>query len=192
MTHDDEALMARVAEGDRQAFAQLVNAHLPEAWRIARRVLGNVADAEDAAQEAFARVWTQAASWRPERAGFATWFRRILVNQCLDQLRRQGRLGEEALDVADEPDDPAGEPQAQLLRADASARLQRSVERLPARQRLAVVLCYFEEHSNPQAAALMGIHLKALEGLLVRARAQLRRWLPGSVTLQEENLDDRP
>lgn len=191
MSADDQALMARVAEGDRQAFAVLVQRHLPGAWALARRVLGNAADAEDATQEAFARVWTQAASWRPERAGFATWFRRILVNQCLDQLRRQGRLGEEALEAADEPDDPAGTPHEQLLRDDTHARLQLSVERLPARQRLAVVLCYFEEHSNPQAAALMGIHLKALEGLLVRARAQLRRWLPAGITLQEETRDDR-
>lgn len=183
--------MARIADGDRQAFDRLLRRHLPEAWRIARRVLGNAADAEDATQEAFARVWTQAARWRPERAGFATWFRRILINQCLDQLRRQGRLGEAALEATDEPHDPAGEPHAQLLREDARARLQRSVERLPARQRLAVVLCYFEEHSNPQAAALMGIHLKALEGLLVRARAQLRRWLPAGLTAQEESRDER-
>ena len=52
-----------------------------------------------------------------------------------------------------------------------------ALDGLNERQRMAVVLCYFEEHSNPQAAQMMGLHIKALEGLLVRARKQLRGWL---------------
>ena len=123
MQLDDERLMAAVAEGDERAFAILVQRHLPRAYAIARRVLPEQADAEDAAQEAFTRIWTHAADWQPGRALFTTWLQRILVNQCLDQLRRRERRPE----------------QRQVDRRGAAAD----------KQRMAVVLCYFEEHSTP-------------------------------------------
>ncbi len=175
----DEALMALVVEADQRAFAQLVERHLPRAYAIARRVLGNQADAEDAAQEAFSRVWTQAGYWQPARASFTTWFYRILVNASLDLARRRGG-GRPAAD-SDSLLAELEDPQAELVSAHAQAceaqAIQQALQRLPLQQRMAVVLCYFEDHSNPQAAALMGLHPKALEGLLGRARKQLRRWL---------------
>lgn len=194
MQLDDERLMAAVAEGDERAFATLVQRHLPRAYAIARRVLPEQADAEDAAQEAFTRIWTHAADWQPGRALFTTWLQRILVNQCLDQLRRSKRRPEQDIDaLLEELLDPDADTAAQVQRAREAAEVQRVVQRLPDKQRMAVVLCYFEEHSNPQAAALMGLHLKALEGLLGRARAQLRRWLPASPANRptEEHDDER-
>ncbi|EQM69715.1 sigma-70 family RNA polymerase sigma factor [Pseudomonas tohonis] len=190
MELDDEQLMAAVAEGDQRAFATLVQRHLPRAYAIARRVLPEQADAEDAAQEAFTRIWTHAADWQPGRARFTTWLQRILVNQCLDQLRRRKRRPEQDIDaLLEELLDPDADTAAEVQRAREAAEVQRVVQRLPDKQRMAVVLCYFEEHSNPQAAELMGVHIKALEGLLGRARAQLRRWLPGRPN--EENTDER-
>lgn len=179
MPLDDEQLMAQVAEGDERAFSTLVQRHLPRAYAIARRVLPEQADAEDAAQEAFTRVWTHACDWQPGRARFTTWFHSILVHQCLDQLRRRKRRPETDIDtLLDELLDPDTPADQQLQQAREAAELHRVVQRLPDRQRMAVVLCYFEAHSTPQAAAAMGLHVKALEGLLGRARAQLRRWLP--------------
>jgi len=175
----DEALMARVCEGDQQAFAVLVERHLPRAYAIARRVLGQQADAEDAAQEAFSKVWTHARDWKPERGSFAIWLGRILVNASLDLGRRQTarrQLGDAdavLAQLADHAPDHASSYICQQQAAD----IEQALQRLPTQQRMAVVLCYFEEHSNPQAAALMGLHVKAVEGLLVRARKQLRVWL---------------
>ena len=175
----DEALMARVRDGDQQAFALLVERHLPRAYAIAYRVLGQQADAEDAAQDAFTRVWTHARDWQAQRGSFSTWLGRILVNASLDHARRQRpqRFISNADDVLAELTDPAASLDTAQGNEQQAAAIDQAVRRLPEQQRMAVVLCYFEEHSNPQAAQLMGLHVKALEGLLVRARKQLRGWL---------------
>jgi RNA polymerase sigma-70 factor (ECF subfamily) len=183
----DEALMARVALGEHAAFAQLVECHLPRAYAIARRVLRRQADAEDAAQEAFTRLWTHAYQWQAGRSSFSAWFYRIVVNASLDHARRQ-RNRQEILDgeaLLAELLDPQADLSSSVAQACEAAALHSAVQRLPAQQRMAVVLCYIEEHSNPQAAQLMGLHLKALEGLLGRARKQLRGWLG---RLQQEDL----
>lgn len=178
-SESDEALMARVAAGDQGAFARLVERHLPRAYTIARRVLRQQADAEDAAQEAFTRLWTHAHQWQAGRASFTTWFYRIMVNASLDHARRHSSRQE----IADgeallaELLDPQTDLHSSEEHAREAAALHSAVQRLPAQQRMAVVLCYLDEHSNPQAAQLMGLHLKALEGLLGRARKQLRGWL---------------
>ena len=183
----DEALMARVAAGDQGAFGQLVERHLPRAYAIARRVLRQQADAEDAVQEACTRLWTHAYQWQAERSSFSTWFYRIVVNASLDHARRHSSRHEiadaETL-LAELPDPHADLANAHRQTSEAAA-LHHAVQRLPAQQRMAVVLCYIEEHSNPQAAQLMGLHLKALEGLLGRARKQLRGWL---ARLHEDDL----
>lgn len=175
----DEALMARVRDGDQQAFALLVDRHLPRAYAIAYRVLGQQADAEDAAQDAFTRVWTHARDWQPQRGSFSTWLGRILVNASLDHARRQKpqRFVSNADEALAELTDPAASLETAHGNEQQAAAINQAVARLPDQQRMAVVLCYFEEHSNPQAAQLMGLHVKALEGLLVRARKQLRGWL---------------
>jgi RNA polymerase sigma-70 factor (ECF subfamily) len=175
----DEALMARVREGDQQAFAVLVERHLPRAYAIAYRVLGQTADAEDAAQEAFTRVWTHASDWKPQRGKFSSWLGRILVNASLDHARKQSarrQVSDGHTLLADMPD-PAPDSAKTYGRQQQAADIDQALQRLPTQQRMAVVLCYFEEHSNTQAAAVMGLHVKAVEGLLVRARKQLRVWL---------------
>ena len=179
MTPTDEHLMAAIATGDQRAFATVVARHLPRAYAIARRFFPQQADAEDIAQEAFTRVWTHAAVWQPGRAQFTTWLQRIVVNLCLDAVRRHKHRAEQDIDsLLEELLDPHADTAEDVARAREAADIQRVVQRLPEKQRMAVLLCYFDEHSNPQAAALMGIHQKALEGLLSRAREQLRRWLP--------------
>src|SRR4051812_41842222 len=84
----DAALMAQVARGDEVAFRQLGRRHVPAMVGLARRVLGNAADAEDVVQEAMLRVWTHAPRWQP-LAAFRTWFTRVVVNLCLDRKRRR-------------------------------------------------------------------------------------------------------
>jgi RNA polymerase sigma-70 factor (ECF subfamily) len=89
----DEELMLRVARGDRDACRLLVERHLRRVVAFAARVLASPSEAEDVAQEAFARVWTGAASWRPGVARFTTWLHRVVLNLCLDRPAR-GRGGE--------------------------------------------------------------------------------------------------
>ena len=171
--------MAKVQNGDQQAFALLVERHLPRAYAIAHRVLGRQADAEDAAQEAFTRVWTHARDWQAHHGSFSAWLGRFLVNPSLDHARRQGpqRFVSNADELLAELADPAVSLDKAHSNDQQAVAIDKAVQRLPEQQRMAVVLCYFEEHSNPQAAKMMGLHVKALEGLLVRARKQLRGWL---------------
>ena len=129
----DEALMARVARGDRRAYRRLAQRHLPAMLGLARRILGNAADAEDVAQEAMLRVWTHAPRWQP-LAAFRTWLTRVVVNLCLDRKRRAAWVALEAAGEIEDPTPDAGE------RAEADERerwLAAAIAELPARQRTA-------------------------------------------------------
>ena len=107
MDDSDEALMARIASGDEPAFRALARRHLPFVLALARRIIGNAADAEDVAQEAMLRVWVNAPRWRP-LASFRTWLTRVVVNLCLDRKRRAPWLPLEAAgDIADSAPDAA-------------------------------------------------------------------------------------
>jgi RNA polymerase sigma-70 factor, ECF subfamily len=169
----DEELMRRVAEGDQPAFRLLAQRCIPQAIGLARRLLGNAADAEEVAQEAMLRVWTTAPRWRPQ-ARFRTWLYRVVVNLCLNRRRRApfASLGD-----AGDPADPHPDPAAQLERAQRDRALAEAIARLPDRQRAAIVLTYHQDLGNTEAAAVLGTTRSAIETLLVRAKQSLRRQL---------------
>jgi RNA polymerase sigma-70 factor (ECF subfamily) len=173
MDDSDEALMARVARGDERAFRELARRHLPAMLGLARRILGNAADAEDVAQEALLRVWTHAPRWQP-LALFRTWLSRVVVNLCLDRKRKAPWVGLEAAGELADPTPGAGE------RAETAERdrlLAAAIGDLPARQRAAIVLSYSEGMSNAQVAEILDTTVSAVETLLVRGKQNLRRAL---------------
>jgi RNA polymerase sigma-70 factor (ECF subfamily) len=173
MDDSDEALMARVARGDERAFQLLSRRHLPAMLGLARRVLGNAAEAEDVAQEAFMRVWTHAPRWQP-LAQFRTWLTRIVINLCLDrkrrapwvELERAGEIVDQSPGVGDKAE---GDERERMLAA--------AIEKLPARQRSAIALTYGDGMSNAQVAEILDTSVSAVETLLVRAKQNLRRAL---------------
>ena len=170
---DDAALMQKIACGDNRAFEKLVQRHLPRSVRMAARITGSAAEAEDAVQEAFIRVWKHAADWEsPDAAGaqFSTWFYRIVLNLCIDHKRKKVFT---PLEEITEPDDGRDNAETGLQRRELSQRVRGAVDTLPDRQRAAFVLCFYEERSNKEAATLLGVSVKALESLLVRARKAL-------------------
>lgn len=138
---------------------------------LARRMLGNRADAEDVAQEVFLRVWTHAARWEPGRAQFGTWLHRVATNLCLDRLRRHGT---ENIDSVPEPQSDAPNPHEELERQDLARRVDLALQSLPPRQRAAVTLTHYQGLSNIEAAAILDVTVEAVESLLGRARRQLR------------------
>ena len=169
----DHELMEAVAARDAHAFARLVERHLGWALGFAERMLGERHEAEDVVQAAFLRVWQGAAQWQP-RARFSTWFYRVLHNLCMDRFRARGALRgplDESL--------PDGEPGGEELASnrERAARVRQALASLPVRQRAALVLCYYEERSQAEAAALLGVSEGALESLLSRGRAALKKWL---------------
>lgn len=177
MDDSDETLMARVAKGDQVAFRLLARRHLPAMAGLARRILGNAAEAEDVAQEAMLRVWTHAPRWQP-LAAFRTWLTRVVVNLCLDRKRRAPMLG---LDEAGEVADPAPGAGEQAEADERDRLLAAAIERLPTRQRTAIVLTYREGLSNAQVADMLGTSVSAVETLLVRGKQNLRRTLGGVI-----------
>src|SRR5690242_19884712 len=129
----DPDLMARAATGDERAFRTLAERHAAAALRLARRILGNEAMAEDVVQDAFLRVWTNAPRWRPQ-AAFRTWLYRIVVNLCLNATRRAPDL---PLGAAGDPAD-AGDAATALESRERDAALGAAVDALPPRQRAAI------------------------------------------------------
>lgn len=175
----DEALMTLIASGPAHsrtvAFDTLVRRHLQLAHATAYRVSSGI-DHEDIVQEAFTKVWQTAASYQANKAKFTTWFYRILVNTAIDRVRARKKLTTAASENFewDALPDEAPDAEAVLSEKQHLGQLHAAVRDLPERQRAAITLCYEQGMSNQQAAEIMGLHVKALEGLLVRARKNLK------------------
>ena len=173
MDDSDEALMARVARGDERAFQLLARRHVPAMLGIARRILGNAAEAEDVAQEALMRVWTHAPRWQP-LALFRTWLTRVVVNLCLDRKRRAPWV---ELEAAGDIVDPSPGATEKVETEERERMVAAAIDRLPARQRSAIMLTYGEGMSNAEVAEILETSVSAGETLLVRGKHNLRRAL---------------
>jgi RNA polymerase sigma-70 factor, ECF subfamily len=170
--HDPDAEdVAKAGRGDRDAAARLIGRHSAKLLTVAQRMLSSRAEAEDAVQEVFLRLWTHAGRWRPGNAKFETWLYRVMLNQCYDRLRRRPTQPlEEAAQVVDD----AALPGASLDEGQMSQEITRALETLPERQKAAILLCHFKECGNIEAAEIMGLSVEALESLLARGRRALR------------------
>ncbi|MEJ8824989.1 RNA polymerase sigma factor [Variovorax humicola] len=173
----DDDLLARLARDEPRAAHELVARKLPRLLALAQRMLGQRAEAEDVAQEAFLRVWNQAPKWRRGQARFDTWLHRVVLNLCYDRLRSTRAAHEQAVDDVPDMPDASPTPEQHVGNDQRSERVAAALARLPARQREALVLQYYQELPQADAAALMGISVDALESLLRRARQGLRTQL---------------
>ena len=169
---DDHALLARVASGDRDAFAALVRRHQGRVLALAARFLGNRHAAEDVCQDAFVRLFENAARIKAE-AKLSTWLYRVVANLCWDARRRRARAQDSPRWSAQTVED-AG---ALVERGEARHAVQDAVADLPDRQRLALVLHRFDELSQKEIAEITGWSVSAVESCLVRAYASLRERL---------------
>ena len=170
----DDALMRRVGAGDAGAFQMLVDVHAKRPHRIAWRMLGDASEAEDVAQEAFLRLWKDAPRWNAQGSGVGAWLARVATNLCLDRLRRRARLSDE--EVPDRAD-PAPLADEAIGAGQDRTRVRVALDALPERQRAAVVLTYYEDLPNAEAAAVLDMNIKAFESLLLRARHALKERL---------------
>lgn len=172
----DDALLARVAQGDPAAVRLLVRAKLPRVLALATRLIRDRAEAEDIAQEVFIRVWAHAGGWQPGRARFDTWLHTVTLNLCRDRLRK--RIDRPAA-VLPERADPAPTAEDHLIEADRQHRVAEAIHALPERQREAIVLAHYQGLSNPAVADAMATSVEAVESLLARARRTLRQRMTG-------------
>lgn len=183
---DAEAvLVKRARDGDLDAFNSLVDLHQRVAYNLCYRMLGSAAAAEDATQDAFLSAYRNIASFTG--TSFRAWLMRIASNGCTDELRRRHRRPAISLDapspVTDDPmqiPDPASGPDVEALRSEQQAIVQAALLRLPADQRMAVVMCDMQGFAYEEIAESMRTSIGTVKSRIARGREKLRRELgPG-------------
>jgi RNA polymerase sigma-70 factor (ECF subfamily) len=171
----DEALAARSARGDEQAFRHLVERYRGPLYAVARGILHDGDHAADAVQEAFLKAYASLGEYRG-RGAFAGWLRRILVNQCLSQLRsRQSWLSLDEL-AGDFACRERG-PEEQALAGSETERIRAAMGRLPAHYRAALVLRAVEGLSYREIGGLLGVPDSTVETWIHRGRLRMRALL---------------
>ena len=172
----DEELLAGIGRKDPAAVRAMVVRKLPRLLALATRMLADRIEAEDVAQETFLRIWREAPHWQFGQARFDAWLYRVALNLCYDRLRQRREKH-----MAEPPDqvDPGPAPDHALDQEADRQRIAAALGLLPERQREAVVLQYYQELSNIEAAEVMSVSVEALESLLARARRNLRAYLKG-------------
>ena len=178
-TPTDAELLATHLAGDPNAFTTLVHRHQNRLWAVALRMMRNPHDAADALQDAYLAAFRRADAFRGD-AQVTTWLHRIVVNACLDRLRKQQRRQAEqplpadpdrtAELVVEETVDPV---ESRALRDDLSAALAR----LNADQRAALLLVDVEGYGVEEAATVLGVPPGTVKSRCARGRARLAAWL---------------
>jgi RNA polymerase sigma-70 factor, ECF subfamily len=176
---DDDILMQRIAARDEEAFQLLVLRWQQPVFAFLWHMLRSREEAEDLAQDVFLKVLDKAPRYRPE-GKFRSWVLRIAANRARSALRRRKVLRWVSFDP-DVHDRPRGDDDASTLleRGETVARVRDAIGRLPQRQREAVVLRRYQELSYEEIAVALDATLPAVESLLQRAAANLRRDLGG-------------
>ena len=182
-----------LADGDdhaaRDVFAQIVSRQQRRASRIAWHYLRDVAEADEAVQDAFVKAYTHIKSFQ-RNLSFEVWLTRILINGCLDRqkarMRRSrwmlpvadaGRRDQDAIDRATRPSDRS--PEAQLMAREWRDHLVAAVQKLPDRQRLVFMLCHYSDHSTRDVAEMTGLNESTVRVHLFRAIRKLRTAMEG-------------
>jgi RNA polymerase sigma-70 factor (ECF subfamily) len=186
MDRNDHAAIQAVLAGDKEAYGALVIRHSPALFRVAYRITGNEADADDVVQEAFLRGYRKLDGFE-SRANFSTWIYRIAVHCALDRVRR--RRGDEANSTArvGESDDPeqdqlqvadhAAGPDRLLLSGEVSALQQTALRSLTPTERTAFVLRHMEDRTTIEIGEALGIDPNAAKQAVFRAVQKMRRRL---------------
>lgn len=170
----------------RDRFGELVSRHQRRASRIAYQYLRDGADADEAVQDAFLKVFSHISSYR-EAWPFEVWFTRILINGCLDRRKARGRrdrwfVGGE-ISSADEARasaaGPPSDPEHRLLSRERRARLAGAIDRLDGRQRTVFMLCHYGDCTPREVSAMTGLNESTVRVHLFRAARKLRGLLGG-------------
>jgi RNA polymerase sigma-70 factor, ECF subfamily len=179
-SRDDRALLAAHVAGDPDAFTVLVRRHRDRLWAVALRTMRDREEAADALQDALLSAYRNAAGYRGD-AAVTTWLHRVVVNACLDRMRRRAVRPSVPLGETDVPA-PSDEHEALERRLDVRAALAR----LPEPQRVPIVLVDLQDLSVAEAAAYLGVAEGTVKSRCSRGRLALARLLTGRQDEQGE------
>jgi len=181
MEPSDAELMGRLARGDREALAPLMQRHYRRVYRIALAYLRSPDEALDAAQETFVKTFRHAQRW-DAGTEVLPWLTRIATNQAIDQYRRARRrldrfepLAEGDHDQRASAEDPS--PERRALGGELGRRIREAVDTLPEPQRAVFVLRHYEELSLEEIGRSLGLRLGTVKSSLHRALRRLRERL---------------
>lgn len=169
----DVELVAACIEADQHAFAQILKRHQEMVRRVGWRMGLRSADVDDVAQETFLKLWNNPGQIR-EAAALKGWLVRVASNLVMDRFRKKPM---DDLEAAEHVSDGAPAADELMERNWAAREVDRAIQLLPDRQRLALTLVHFEQMGNIAAAAAMELSVDALESLLARARRGLKEKL---------------
>lgn len=176
-------------QGDQAAFGYLVLMYQTPVYNLAYRILGDGAEAEDAAQEAFIRAYTHLGRYDAQRS-FRTWLFSITAHYCIDRLRRRRINWLSLEDEVAQPDQRvvasltapmAPDPHTVAEQHERQELVQRLLAALPPTDRAAVVLCYWHDCSYEEIGEALGLSVSAVKSRLFRAR----RALAGTITSEQ-------
>ena len=172
----DEELMCRVAGGDSAAFAALYDGHAARLFGLLICLLPQRADAEDALQETFLQVWSQAGSYDPARGSVEVWLQMIARSRGLDRRRRlhPGPPGP-AMPEAGEP----GDPLRALEESETAREVWQALARLPAEQGQALSLAFFGGLTHEEVATRQGVPLGTAKTRIRLAMNRMRVLIQG-------------
>jgi len=180
----DRALVERMALGDERAVGPLYDRHGAVLFALALRIVGERADAEEVVMEAFAQAWREAARFESDRGSVGAWLATIARSRALDYVRARGRRWRITGDaVRAEPEGaPAmgsiGENPATMPELDERRhRVRAALDRLPAEQRHAIELAFYEGLSQSEIAARLETPLGTVKTRIRSAMRQLRQAL---------------
>lgn len=195
VAQEDDASLARlIASGDKAAFVRMMRLHNRRLYRLARAILRDDAEAEDALQESYLAAYKAIAGYRGE-ASLVTWLSRLVLNECLARQRRRARRDNVApmfsmtdgegteRDMADATS--ANAPDAALQRSEIRALLERKLDALPQAFRIVFVLRCVEELSVEETARCLDIPEATVRSRHFRARSMLRESLAKALDLAE-------
>ena len=169
----DEDLMRKIARSDARAFQELLRRYEKRVFALAWRLCSDRNEAEDLTQETFLKIWRNAGGWKPE-AKLETWIYRVLYNQFIDNRRRvKGQTEELSEDIRSD----AASPEQALIQKRTAQDVAEALNSLPARQKEALILCYYQGMKAKDAAETLSVSQSALEALLFRARQTLKEIL---------------
>lgn len=170
----EKAWVQRALAGDKAAFAQLVEAYQAPVYNLAYRILGDAAEAEDAAQETFVRIYTRLHTYEPEKK-LSSWILSIASHYCIDCLRRRrtGNVDLEDILAQQAFADPGEGPEKAALRKETCDLVRDLMRELPGPYRLVLTLRYWHDFSYEEMAEMLGTTESAIKSRLHRARCLL-------------------
>lgn len=177
---EDKILVKQAQGGDAMAFEELVARHRDKIYARAYSMMRNEEEAIDLSQEAWIKGWQRLVQFQGD-SSFATWMTRIVINLCLDQLRRQKRQRTESIEEMDEESGGVERqmppvtfnPTERLERGELRARIDAAMCKLSHEHRTVLVLHEFEEMEYKQIASVMGCSIGTIMSRLFYARRRL-------------------